>query len=302
MLDVVGVGTNSVDEVVVTQAALLDVIASGKARVTSRHLFSGGQTATAMCACAAWGLKTGYIGAFGSDEQGRMVRADLEARGVDTAHSVVVDGPNRTAVILIDGSGRRTVLWHRAEDLSVASAKMDAASLGAKLVHIDDDDPVTALRAARAARDLRIPTTSDIEHVNEQTETLIATVTYPIFNEHLPIALTGETDPERALRKLRRLNSGVLCVTLGERGAAALEGDDFHRVRAFSVDVTDNTGAGDIFRAGFVYGILKQFAVPDILRFANAAAAASCRKLGAIPSVPSLSEIQQITTTERSAP
>ena len=103
----------------------------------------------------------------------------------------------------------------------------------------------TALRAASIARQAQTPVTSDIEHVGDRTEELIASVTYPIFNEHLPVAITGESDPERALRKLRRLNPGVLCVTLGERGAAALEGDRFHVSRAFSVDVVDNTGAGD---------------------------------------------------------
>ena len=134
--------------------------------MTARHVFSRGQTATAMCACAALGLKSGYIGAFGSDENARMVRAELERRGIETGHSVVTEGPNRSAVIVIDGSGRRTVLWHRADHLSLAAAAMDASSLRAKVVHIDDDDPVAALRAASAARDLKVPTTSDIEHVN----------------------------------------------------------------------------------------------------------------------------------------
>lgn len=294
MLDVIGVGTNSVDDVVVTQMGLLDVVSSGKAPVSARHLFSGGQTATAMCACSAWGLEAGYIGVFGSDSHGRAVRQDLEKRGVNTGHAIVAEGPNRTAVIVIDGSGRRTVLWHRSDHLSLAAARLDATTLQAKLIHLDDDDPVEALRVASVARQLQTAVTSDIEHANDHTESLISSVTYPIFNEHLPIAITGVSDPERALRKLRRLNPGVLCVTLGERGAAALDGDTFHLVRAFSVDVTDNTGAGDMFRAGFIYGVLKGLSVPEILRFANAAAAASCRRLGAIPSVPTLDEVRQI--------
>ncbi|MCM3881534.1 MAG: PfkB family carbohydrate kinase [Vicinamibacterales bacterium] len=292
MLDVVGVGTNSLDDVVVTRSGLLDVISSGKARVDLRQTFSGGQTATAMCACSAWGLKAAYIGVFGSDENGTMVRRDLETRGVSTGDAVVADSPNRTAVIVIDGSGDRTVLWHRSERLSLPPARLDAGVLRARIVHVDDDDPAAALRAASIARQTQTPVTSDIEHVGDRTEELIAGVTYPIFNEHLPIAMTGESDPERALRKLRRLNPGVLCVTLGERGAAALEGDRFHLARAFSVDVADNTGAGDLFRAGFIYGLLNGWSVPDILRFSNAAAAACCRKLGAIPSVPTLDEVR----------
>jgi hypothetical protein len=106
--------------------------------------------------------------------------------------------------------------------------------------------------------------------------------------------VVADSDPERALRKLRRLNSGVLVMTRGEEGSVALDGDAFHVAPAFKVKVVDGTGAGDVFRAGFIYGVLQAWAVPDILRFANAAAALSCTKLGAIPSVPTLAEIQEL--------
>ena len=294
VFDVIGVGTNSVDEVLITGENLLDVLSAGKGRVQARHVFSGGQTATTMCACAAFGLKTGYVGAFGSDAWGGMVRRDLEARGVATNHSAVVDQPNRTAVIVVDASGNRTVLWHRSEGLSLKPHQLDASALQARLVHIDDDDPEIALRAATLARSAGTPVTSDLEHLNGTTEQLISATTYPILNEHLAAALTGEQDPERALRRLRRLNPGLLCVTLEARGAAALDGDRFHMSAAAPVSVVDNTGAGDIFRGGFIYGILQKWAIPDILRFANAAAGLSCTRLGAIASVPTHDEARRL--------
>jgi fructose-1-phosphate kinase PfkB-like protein len=49
--------------------------------------------------------------------------------------------------------------------------------------------------------------------------------------------------------------------------------------------------SGDVFRAGFIYGVLQGWAVPEILRFANAAAAVCCTRLGAVPSVPSLADV-----------
>ena len=116
-------------------------------------------------------------------------------------------------------------------------------------------------------------------------------MTYPIFEQHLPLRLTGERDPERALRKLRRLNEGTLVMTLAEEGAVALDGDAFHTAPAYAVKVVDATGAGDVFRAGFIYGLLQRWPVPEILRFANATAAISCTRLGAIPSVPALGEV-----------
>ena len=113
-------------------------------------------------------------------------------------------------------------------------------------------------------------------------EALISAVTFPIFEQIAPCTLTGEADPERALRKLRRLTPHPLCMTLGDRGAVALEGDRFHVAPAFTVSVADNTGAGDAFRAGFIYGLLQGWNVAERLRFANATAALSCTP----PAVP----------------
>ncbi|HEY0284036.1 MAG TPA: carbohydrate kinase family protein [Vicinamibacterales bacterium] len=294
MLDVIGVGTNSVDEVLQLPGETGVVLAGGKVRVSDRRFMCGGQTATVVAACAALGLRSGYLGAFGSDEHGRRIRNDLESLGVDVRGSVECDTPNRGAVILVDPLGNRTVLWHRSDGLKMPFQGLPVSALQGRVVHVDDDDPELALHAATVARSVGTPVTSDLEHVSEGVEQLIASVTFPIFEQKLPARITGEHDPERALRKLRRLNDGLLVMTRGDEGSVALDGDTFHVTPAFSVKVVDATGAGDAFRAGFIYGLLQHSNVPDRLRFANAAGALSCTKLGAIPSVPTLSEVQKL--------
>ena len=288
MLDVVGVGTNSVDEVLQLPIETAAVLAGGKVRVSDRRFLCGGQTATVMAACAALGLRSGYLGAFGSDEHGRLIRNALKSCGVDVRGSIECDAPNRGAVILVDPHGNRTVLWHRSDRLKVPFQELRVSALQGRVVHVDDDDPELALHAATIARSAGTPVTSDLEHVSDRVEQLIALVTFPIFEQNLPARITGERDPERALRKLRRLNEGLLVMTRGDQGAVALGGDTFHVAPAFEVEAVDATGAGDVFRAGFIYGLLQKWPVPDMLRFANAAAALSCTKLGAIPSVPTL--------------
>jgi sugar/nucleoside kinase (ribokinase family) len=288
------VGTNSVDHVFLVPDTVASIVGAGKARVSERKILCGGQTATAVCATAALGLRSGYAGAFGSNAEGELISRTLQRYGVDLTHTAVCAGPNREAIILVDPHGLRTVLWHRNEALTIAAGSVRAAVTRARIVHVDDDDPETALTALQSAREASVPTTSDIEHATDFTERLIANVTYPILNEDLPRTLTGELDPERALRKLRRLNAGVLCMTMGERGAAALEDDRFHLSPACRVNVTDTTGAGDVFRAGFIYGVLQRWNVPSVLRFSNAAAAVSCTRLGAIPSVPTLEEVRSL--------
>lgn len=298
MLDVIGVGTNSVDEVLQLPVETSAIPAGGKVRVSERHFLCGGQTATVTAACAALGLRAGYVGAFGSDAHGRLVRNALKSCGVDVRGSVDCDAPNRGAVILVDPDGDRTVLWHRSEQLKIPFAKLQSSALQATVVHVDDDDPELALHAANVARARGGAVTSDLEHPSEYVERLIASVSYPIFEQHLPARLTGERDPERALRKIRRVNDGVLVMTRSGEGAVALEGDAFHVAPAFDVKVVDGTGAGDVFRAGFIYALLRKWSVPEMLRFANAAAAVSCTRLGAIPSVPALAEVRALLASQ----
>jgi len=297
--DVVGVGANSIDHVSVLAASVRTLSPSGKVPVIARHVLYGGQTATTVGACARLELRAAYVGAFGSDRAAQEMRRALQSRGVNIDRTVQRDAPNASAVILLDaGTGHRIVLWDRSDRLRLKPEELPADLLAsARLVHVDDADDQAAMSAARAARAAGVRVTSDIDNITEATESLISAVTYPIFDQQVPLALTSMSDPERALRKLRRLNAGVLCTTLGDRGAMALEGDNLHVVPAYPVKVEDSTGAGDVFRAGFIYGLLAGWEVERVLRFANAAAAVSCTRLGALASVPSLEEVQRLVDT-----
>jgi sugar/nucleoside kinase (ribokinase family) len=77
----------------------------------------------------------------------------------------------------------------------------------------------------------------------------------------------------------------------------ALDADGMHYAPAFHVDAVDTTGAGDVFRAAFVYALLREWSTDDILRFANAAAAVSCTRLGALGGIPSLREVEALVAS-----
>jgi sugar/nucleoside kinase (ribokinase family) len=292
MFDVVGIGANSVDYVYRLPEFPTPDSASAKLRISTRLVSCGGQVATTLCTCQAMGLTTRYIGATGSDENGQLMRDTLAGRGVDIAQSVEAFGDNALAVILLDErQGERVVLWDRSGDLELAPGDLAPEVVcDARLVHVDDVDVEASILAARLAREAGLPVTSDIEHVDERTEELVAAVTVPIFAEHALQELTGERDFERALRKVRQRHSGMLSVTLGARGAMLLAGDDLYHQPGVPMAVIDTTGAGDIFRGAFITALLRGDTPKDILRFANTAAAISCTRLGAIASVPTLAE------------
>ena len=299
MFDVVGVGANSVDRVYRLPAFPNPNGPASKLRIANHAIMPGGQTATTLCTCAAMGLTTRYVGATGNDDSGRLIRNELSHRGIDITHTVVRDVANAYAVILIDDmQGERVVLWDRDSRLNLAHGEIDAAAIAdARLLHVDDVDTETSLHAASIARKAGVPITSDIETVGDKTGELITLVTVPIFAEHVLEPLTGERDVEGALRKLRRCHTGMLCVTLGARGATLLAGDRLYEEPAFPTTVVDTTGAGDVFRGGFIGALLRGDAPEDILRFANAAAAISCSRAGAIASVPLMDETESLVAT-----
>ena len=74
--------------------------------------------------------------------------------------------------------------------------------------------------------------------------------------------------------------------------------DELHRVCAHWVKVADSTGAGDVFRGAFIYALLRGDPPAAILAFANAAAAVSCTREGAITSVPELRDVNAMMRSE----
>lgn len=291
--DVVGIGENSVDVVCRLSGGLAP---NTKAPIVGRRAMLGGQVATTLATCASLGLRVAYVGAFGSDSAGATLRDALEHRGVDTSHCVVRDVRTRNAVILVnDTNGDRTVLWERDPQLDLRPDEIPAAAItGARVLHVDDVDRAATLSAAGTALAAGVPVTSDFDQLTGHTVDLLSAVSVPILAETMPSALTGEADPERALRTLRRSHQDMLCVTLGRRGAMMLAGERSFTVPAFNVSVIDTTGAGDVFRGAFIVAMLRGDRPDQILRFANAAAAIACTREGALDSVPTLDEVHAL--------
>jgi sugar/nucleoside kinase (ribokinase family) len=294
---IVGLGANSVDLVCTAPRAPSATGPASKLRLTGHRQSPGGQIATTLAACVGFGRASRYVGAFGNDDNGRLIRTELTRRGIDLSRSVIRDAPNQFAVVIIDaGTGERIVLWDRDERLALTESEVTPDAIrGARVLHVDDVDVRAAIQAAAMARSLGIDVTTDIDRAVDGVDELIRLATHPIFSEHVAGEITGESDPERALRKMRGSHAGLLTITLGVNGAIALDHDAIVRVPGFAVTAVDTTGAGDIFRAGFIYGLIEGWPVERMLRFANAAAAVSCTKSGAMDSAPALTDVARLT-------
>ena len=292
--DVVGMGLNSVDFLnIVPEFPTLN----SKMEILRFSKQGGGQVATAMVALARWGIKTKYIGKVGDDELGQFSLRSICEEGVEV--SSVTTEPNATnqfATIIVEGvSGERTILWNRDARLMYREGELRKEEVcSGRLLHLDGHDIQAAIQCVEWAKEEGIPTVIDIDKVEPLTSELIKKIDFIITSSRFPSLFTGIPDREKALIELQKQTQGFLCATLGYDGTMALVNGKIHRVKGFEVDAIDTTGAGDVFHAGFIYGLLQNWEVIEILRFANAVAALKCRHLGGRKGIPTLKEAQKL--------
>ncbi len=295
--DIVGFGENSVDLV----AVVAEYPASNsKQRMQRFARLPGGQIATAMVACARLGLRSRYIGSFGSDELGALVRETLTREGVDLGASrTVATATNRFALILVDArSGERTVLWDGHPDLETTLAGISAQAVtSGRVLLVDCYEAAASTLAAKFAREAGVPTMIDVEKVRPGVGDVLQNIDIIIAAEKFPGELTGHEGLGRALESIgREFGASIVCATLGHAGSLCWCGGREIRTPAFAVDCVDSTGAGDGFRGGFAAACLahSQGDLEDVLRYANAVAALTCRALGAQAGLPTADEVERL--------
>jgi len=301
-VDVVGVGLNATDTII----RLPHFPAfNSKVQFLSAELSAGGQTASALVACALWGLRTRYVGKVGNDAAGQMQRAQLAAAGVDPRLIVVPRCASQQAFILVDEpSGERTILWRRDDRLALRPEELERNWIAsARALHVDGHDNLAAAQAARWARESGIPVTADMDNLYPHIEELLGYVDYLVASHEFPVRLTGETDLLKALPAIAQRHGGlVVGATLGRDGALLWSGKQgFLYAPAYRVEARDTTGAGDIFHGAFLYGLLANWPLPRILDFSCAAAGLNCTELGARGGIKPLAEIEALMNTRRHA-
>ena len=291
--DVVGFGFNTVDHVCVVDRPRLD----GKTRARDYRVLPGGQVPTALVALQRWGLRTAYVGPLGDDAGGRLQRVSLHEAGVDLRGVRPRPGiGSHTSLILVDAvTGERAITWHRPPALALRADVLDPALCAAgRALLLDAADADTALPAAAAARDAGRLVMLDVDEPGPRTRALLAHTDAAIVGDGFPQRHTGVADLGAALRRMAAEGPRLVVATLGPGGALACHGGRVEHVPAVRVPVVDTTSAGDCFHAGALYGLLHGWEAPRALRFAAAAAALACTRLGGRSSVPELAEVERL--------
>lgn len=295
--DAVGFGTNAVD-------FLIQVPAypefDSKIELSEYTQSAGGEIATTLTGLQRLGLKTAYVGRFGDDEAGKyglqtLIDEDVNVEFVEQ----IANARTQIAFIIIDErNGERTVIWKRDKKLSFQPEEVldEIATLG-KILHFTPHDTKACIKLAKIARENGTIVSMDIDNIFEGTEELLPLVDIFISSAEFAEKFIGISDKKEALRQIKhRYGCEIVGMTLGEKGSLMLFENEFIETEGFQVPgvCKDTTGAGDAFRTGFLYGLLKGETIEQSAKMANAVAALKCREIGARTALPNVEELNKL--------
>ncbi len=263
----------------------------GYAEVTRERIFLGGEAANTANALKRWGVEVELAGnSLGSGEPAAELLKLLESHGLPT--TLLVTDQSETAVcdIYVTPDGERTMFGRGFGDLGEGSAPEKAPFRRGEWFTVDpnlDDAARRAIRLAEAAgmklylMDFLKPEDPIPAGCFWQSSTDWAGV-------------RGNTQKNvQWVRSWVDRHQAFCILSDGPNGLAA--GSPNMRARAFppfpSPEVADSTGAGDMFRAGMLYGLEQGWSIPECLRYASAAGCLKCKSLGATTYVPTFDEI-----------
>jgi adenosine kinase len=269
---------------------------------------SGGSAANTIVGVASLGARAAYVGKVRDDQIGRLYVHDIRAAGVTFETKLATDGPaTGCSYILVTADGERTMNTYLGAAQELTSADIDPSQVAASaVVYLEGYlwDPKNAkeafVKAAGIAHgaDRQVALTlSDAFCVDRYRDEFLVlmrdgTVDLVFANEAELHSLYQTSDFDTALAQLRN-DAKLAVVTRSEKGCVVASKEGVLAVPAFTVEkIVDTTGAGDLFAAGFLFGLARGLGHEKAGRLGALAAAEVIQHIGARPQV-SLKQLAQ---------
>ncbi|NYT00655.1 MAG: carbohydrate kinase family protein [Methanocellales archaeon] len=288
-IDVIGLGALNYDKLyVVTKVAKAGEEVGIKEVIES----PGGSAANTIFGLARVGVKTGFVGAVGKDEEGDIILRELSREGADTNRIKVMGGHSGLAIGFVDVEGERSLYIHPGTNDEFVLNDADVDYIGkAKFLHMSSfvDRKQLEMQTKLVERiKTRISFNPGMLCSKFRLEELqpIIEKSEVIFLNREEIEELTNSNYERGSKLLLELGTKKVATTLGEKGCYLTDGKSIHLISSHKTNVVDTTGAGDAFAAGFLYGLLKRESLHNCGSIGNFFAARCIREYGARKGLP----------------
>lgn len=238
---------------------------------------------------------------IGDNPECRRTLAFLQSRGIDCSGLVVKPGYRGVTEIVISDGVSRTV-FGRYVDLLFTTPQWEPPTISrvcaAKIVCVDPAFGDTTLAVARAAKAANLPLVTCDARADSPLHSLadVNLVSNELIHREYPEAATSLGARERLFADYLQRAAGLVVFTSGSQplwyARAGQPASARQELAAFKVQVVDSAGAGDSFRGGLIYGLLRGWSDERALQFASAVAALVCTTAPGCVNSPTLAEVR----------
>jgi len=315
-LDVIGIGNALVDvlsnedEVFLERHGLVKGTMHLVDEARARQLYeamgpgieiSGGSAANTIVGVASFGGRAHYVGKVRNDQLGEVFSHDLRSIGVRYTTPMATSGPSTgRCLIVVTPDAQRTMNTYLGASTQLGSADVDARLVSrGRILYLEGYlfDPPAAQEAFRVAADIAhgagrkvALTLSDPFCVDRHRAAFVDLVQRHVdvlfANEMEICALYQVNEFDAAVERVRE-HCDIAALTRSERGSVIVAGDEVHLIDVQPVDIViDTTGAGDLYAAGFLFGLSRGMDLATCGRLGALAAAEVISHVGARPLKP----------------
>jgi ribokinase len=259
----------------------------------------GGKGANQAVAAARDGASVAFAGCVGEDGLAGIATGAMREAGVDLSRLLAVDAPTGCAGICVDRAGQNQIAVAPGANMAARADQVEDAALHPAvilLLQMEVPAEEVGLLIHRAAS-LGARCILNLAPPGDLPLAALRALHLLVLNQHEAAMLAERVGAEATATSLRATLGCDVAVTRGVEGAEAATAAGSEFVRAVRVDIVDTTGAGDTWCGVLAAGLDRGLTLPEAMHRAAAAAALSCTRPGAAPSMPVAAETNALLST-----
>ena len=272
-------------------------IENNKYRIDKKIECGGGPASNAAYLLSKWGEEVSFVGVVGNDYYGQSIIKEFNHIGVNTEYIEKNSSTSTDSSYIISNleNGSRTIITSKSKQIPMLSNPIDITD--ANYILIDGEHHETAREVI--FRNPKAISIIDAGRCTKEVANLCSIVNYIVCSKDFAESFTNIKVDYNNLNSLvniyetlkSRYNKQTIVITLESKGSFTKIGDKYMLIPSISVKAIDSTGAGDIFHGAFLYFLIHNYSLEDVIRLSSITAALSVTKIGARYAIPEKDEV-----------